>query len=87
MKLAATLMAIYILGGGQEEPGVTVVTEAILDTTECREAAQRAEERPPVVVDSVSGRPVIMTFFKCVNADAEMELEKWQTAVDTIAPM
>lgn len=83
MELAATLMTIYILGGGAQ-PGITVIPQDALPSSECSKWVARQEGREPVVIDPVSRRPVIMTFHTCVLTDVDQEVKRWVSLAESM---
>ena len=79
--LVSVFTTILVLGGTQ--PDVTVMPGFKLSVRDCQDMVNRFSGKPPVLTDPVTGRPVIMTFYKCVPADPEREIRDYQGAIDT----
>ena len=70
---------VHVLGGTQ--PGVTLINGGIFTEAECTQLATSLDGMAPDNMDPVTGRPVIMTFHKCVPMDAEAEAKAYKRLI------
>ena len=72
---------ILLLGGAS--PDVTVIPSTVMTVEQCEARLKRADAEPPAPTDSVTGRPVVARFHKCVHVNVEAEIEKFERALTT----
>ena len=75
--LVFALTIVLALGGTQ--PDVTIIPGGLWSQEECERMATPPGK--PVITDPVTGRPVIMSFYKCVPMDAETEAMAYNDAL------
>ena len=77
--LVFALTIVLVLGGTQ--PDVTIIHAGIFSQARCEELVRSFNGMDPDITDQVTGRPVIMTFNKCVPMDAEVEAKAYNDAL------
>ena len=67
MEVAYMVALVLVLGG--DKPETRIVPQGIVDQKECAFRTKTLNERPPTMVDDVTGRKILSRQYVCVTVD------------------